>query len=163
MKIGTIVMYNGQLCKVTEVSERSFFSGQSATLYYTLTPVDRENDSFYITAKQAAEKCRPLLSEGEIEIMRVHTQGKSIPWIEERHERSRRFMEILQEGNPEQLILLIRCLVEQKARLASIKKKLTSTDEKILCAAEKRIDEEFSYVLKLSHEELISYFTQSKE
>ena len=160
MKIGTIVMYNGQLCKIMEVSERSFFSGQVPTLYYTIAPVDREEDSFYVTAKQAMEKCRPLLTEREIEIMRVHTAGKSLPWIGERYERSRYFTEILQKGDPEQLILLIRCLLDRKAYLASIKKKLTSTDEKILSIAEKRIDEEFSYVLKLPHGELMEYFTK---
>lgn len=162
MQIGTIVMYNGQLCRIKEAVERTFFAGQSPKLYYTLSPVDREEDALYLPADQAEEKCRPLLTKGEIELMRSQTEGKALPWIEDRIVRSREYMNILREGDPEQLVMLIRCLLQRKTELAMKKKKLTATDEKILASAEKRIDEEFSYVLNLSHDELLNYFTQTE-
>lgn len=154
-------MYNGQLCKIMEAVERTFFPGQPAKLYYTLSPVDREGDALYIPAEQVAEKCRPLLSKTEIDLMRGKADQKVLPWIDDRQMRNKEYSQILRDGDPQCLVLLIRCLLQKKTELAMKKKKLTATDEKILASAEKRIDEEFSYVLQLSHDELIDYFTQT--
>ena len=145
MQIGTIVMYNGQLCKIKEAAERSFFFGQPAKLYYTLSPVEREEDALYVPAEQAAEKCRPILSKAEIE-------------FEDRVLRGKEYGQILKDGDPSRIILLIRCLLEKKTELAASKKKLTATDEKLLFAAEKMIDDEFAYVLDMNREELAEYF-----
>ena len=161
MQIGTIVMYNGQLCKIKEATERSFFPGKPAKLYYTLSPVDREEDALYVPADQAAEKCRPVLSKAEIELMRRETDGKTLPWIEDRQMRNKEFTQILKDGDPSQILLLIRCLLEKKAELAAAKKKLTATDEKLLSAAEKMIDSEFAYVLDTNREGLAEYFEEN--
>ncbi len=161
MQIGTIVMYNGQLCKIKEAVERSFFPGKPAKLYYTLTPVDREEDALYVPADQAAEKCRPVLSKAEIELMRRDADGKSIEWIEDRVLRAKEYGQILKDGNPAQILLLIRCLLEKKTKLAASKKKLSATDEKLLSTAEKMIDSEFAYVLDIDREGLAEYFEEN--
>lgn len=161
MQIGTIVMYNGQLCKIKEAVERSFFPGKPAKLYYTLTPVDREEDALYVPADQAAEKCRPVLSKAEIELMRRDADGKSIEWIEDRLLRAKEYGQILKDGNPAQILLLIRCLLEKKTKLAASKKKLSATDEKLLSTAEKMIDSEFAYVLDIDREGLAEYFEEN--
>lgn len=158
MQIGTIVMYNGQLFKIKEAAERSFFFGQPAKLYYTLSPVEREEDALYVPAEQAAEKCRPILSKAEIELMRREAGGQTLPWIEDRVLRGKEYGQILKDGDPSRIILLIRCLLEKKTELAASKKKLTATDEKLLFAAEKMIDDEFAYVLDMNREELAEYF-----
>lgn len=161
MQIGMIVMYNGQLCKIKEASERSFFPGKPAKLYYTLSPVEREEDALYVPAEQAAEKCRSVLSKAEIELMRREADGKTLPWIEDRQVRSKEYSQILKDGDPSQILLLIRCLLEKKAELAIAKKKLTATDEKLLSAAEKMIDSEFAYVLDTDREGLAEYFEEN--
>ena len=158
MQIGTIVMYNGQLCKIKEAVERSFFPGQPAKLYYTLSPTEREEDYHYVPATQAKEKCRPVLSKAEIELMRREAQGKAIDWIEDRTQRAKEYGQILRDGDPAQILMLIRCLLEKKTQLATIKKKLTTTDETLLVNAEKMIDNEFAYVLHMNREELADYF-----
>ena len=158
MQIGTIVMYNGQLCKIKEAVERSFFPGQPAKLYYTLSPVERKEDALYVPAEQAAEKCRPVLSKAEIELMRRDAEGQTLPWIEDRIQRAKEYGQILKDGDPVRIILLIRCLLEKKTQLAASKKKLTATDEKLLSAAEKLIDDEFAYVLNMNRDELTEYF-----
>ncbi|MBQ8382329.1 MAG: hypothetical protein IJX47_03890 [Clostridia bacterium] len=161
MQIGMIVMYNGQLCKIKEACERSFFPGQPAKLYYTLSPVDREEDALYVPADQAAEKCRPVLSRAEIELMRREADGKTLPWIEDRQVRLKEYGQILKDGDPAQILLLIRCLLEKKTELVASKKKLTATDEKLLATAEKMIDDEFAYVLDMNREELAEFFEEN--
>lgn len=165
MQIGMIVMYNGQLCKIKEACERSFFPGQPAKLYYTLSPVDRENDAMYVPADQAAEKCRPVLSKAEIQLMHreIGMDGKILPWIEDRQTRAKEYGQILKDGDPAQILLLIRCLLEKKTELAASKKKLTATDEKLLSTAEKMIDDEFAYVLDMNREDLVDFFEDNTE
>lgn len=158
MQIGMIVMYNGQLCKVKEAADRSFFPGQPAKLYYTLSPVEREEDALYVPAEQAAEKCRPVLSKAEIELMRYEADGQALPWIEDRIQRAKEYGQILKDGDPARILMLIRRLLEKKTQLAASKKKLTATDEKLLSSAEKMIDEEFAYVLQMNREELVDFF-----
>jgi CarD family transcriptional regulator len=151
-------MYNGQLCKIKEACERSFFPGQPAKLYYTLSPIDREEDFHYVPAAQAKEKCRPVLSKAEIELMRHEIDGQSIEWIEDRAQRAKAYGQILKEGDPARILMLIRSLLEKKTQLTASKKKLTSTDEELLSTAEKMIDEEFAYVLQMNREELTDFF-----
>ncbi len=163
MQIGMIVMYNGQLCKIKEARERSFFPGQPVKLYYTLAPVDRAEDALYVPADQAVEKCRPILSRAEIELMRCRADGKNLSWIEDRQVRAKEYGQILKDGDPSQILLLIRCLLEKKTELATSKKKLTATDEKLLSTAEKMIDNEFAYVLDMDREELAAFFEKNTE
>ncbi len=163
MEIGTMVMYNGQLCKIREFSERSFFPGQPPKLYYTLSPADREEDFLYVPQTQAEEKFRPVLSKNEIDLMRQETDGKALEWIEDRQLRNKEFSQILKDGDPGQILLLIRCLLRQKTKLAECRKKLTATDERLLAAAERAIDNEFSYVLDVNKDELTDYFAGNEE
>ncbi len=163
MEIGTMVMYNGQLCKIRELSERSFFPGQPPKLYYTLSPAERDEDSLYVPQAQAKEKFRPVLSKGEIELMRRQTDGKQLAWIDDRQLRNKEFTLILKDGDPGQILLLIRCLLEKKTQLAAAKKKMTATDEKLLAIAEKMIDDEFSYVLDVDKNDLTGYFAGNKD
>lgn len=157
-QVGMIVMYGTQLCKITEMEERSFFSGQTPRLYYTLAPVDREADAAYVPADQAQTKLRPVLSKSEIELLRKETNESALAWIEDRQVRNREYTQILHSGDPAQILLLIRCLLTKKAEYAASKKKLTASDEKLLSTAEKMIDEEFSYVLDIEKESLSDYF-----
>lgn len=161
-QVGMIVMYGAQLCKITEMEERSFFSGQTPRLYYTLSPVDRQADAAYVPAEQAAVKLRPILSKGEIELLRNETDGRELAWIEDRQVRNREYSQILHDGDPAQILMLIRCLLTKKAEFASSKKKMTASDEKLLATAEKMIDDEFSYVLDIEKGSLSDYFRDAE-
>ena len=90
--------------------------------------------------------------------MRHEADGQTLPWIEDRIQRAKEYGQILKDGDPAQILLLIRCLLEKKNQLAVSKKKLTTTDEKLLSAAEKMIDDEFAYVLNMNREELAEFF-----
>ncbi|MGM9647037.1 MAG: hypothetical protein ACI3YH_02765 [Eubacteriales bacterium] len=160
-QIGMIVMYGAELCKITDECERSFFTGQPARRYLTLTPVNRAGDAAYLPADQAEAKLRPVLSKNEIELLRLQTDDQTLPWIEDRQVRAKEYGQILKDGDPAQILLLIRCLLEKKTELAAVKKKLTATDEKYLAVAEKMIDNEFTYVLNVNRDELAEFFEEN--
>jgi RNA polymerase-interacting CarD/CdnL/TRCF family regulator len=52
---------------------------------------------------------------------------------------------------------MIRCIIAQKKKLESAKRKLPITDETDLKLAEKYIEQEFSFSLHISEENVVSY------
>lgn len=155
-----IVMYGADLCKIEAVKEQSFFPGQQPRPYYILHPLSNRESTVYVPCNQGEAKLRAVMTAGEITALRKRVGDKMLKWIENRQLRSRAYTEILQSGDPEQLIPLIRCLLHKKAELIAQHKKLSVSDEKILTAAEKVIDEEFSFALDIEKENLPEFFEE---
>ncbi len=153
-----LVMYGADLCKIESIQEQSFFPGQTPRPYYILRPVSRSDSTVYIPCDQGKSKLRPIMTASEITTLRSRTDGRTLEWIEDRQLRSRTYTQILQQGNPEQILLLIRCLLAKKAELIAHQKKFSVSDEKILAAAEKMVDEEYSFVLDMEKEDLPGFF-----
>lgn len=142
-----IVMYGADLCKIEAIEEQSFFPGQAARPYYILRPIAKSESTVYLPCDQGERKLRPVMTAGEITDLRSRTDGKRLEWIEDRQLRNRAYTQILQQGDPEQILLLIHCLSSKKEELTAAGKKLSASDEKILASAEKMVDDEFSYVM----------------
>lgn len=155
-----IVMYGADLCKIEAIREQSFFPGQPARLYYILQPVARPDSTVYVPCDQGDSKLRPVLTAKEIDALRARADSKTLDWIEDRQQRSRTYTQILRQGDPEQLLLLVRCLLTKKAELLAAGKKFSASDEKILVAAEKMVDDEYSFVLDIKKEDLHGYFSE---
>lgn len=157
-----IVMYGADLCKIEAIRDQSFFPGQPARPYYILHPVSRPDSTIYIPCDQGESKLRSVMTEKQITDLRSHTDGKALSWIEDRQLRNKTYTQILQHGDPEQILLLIKCLLAKKSELLSKQKKFSASDEKILAAAEKMVDEEFSFVLDIDKESLPDFFSEGK-
>lgn len=153
-----IVMYGADLCRIDAVEELSFFAGQSPRPYYILRPISRPESTSYVPCDQGERKLRRVLTSQQIAALRTQTDGKALEWIEDRQLRSRTYTQILQQSDPEQILLLIRCLLAKKTELLAKQKKFSASDEKILVAAEKMIDDEFAYALDIDKEELPEFF-----
>lgn len=142
-----IVMYGADLCKIEAIEEQSFFPGQEARPYYILRPIAKSESTVYLPCDQGERKLRAVMTVSQITDLRERTEGKRLEWIADRQLRTRAYTQILQQGNPEQIMLLIHCLRDQKEELNAAGKKLSASDEKILVTAEKMVDDEFSYVM----------------
>lgn len=153
-----IVMYGADICKIESIEEMSFFSGQPSRQYYILHPLSHPDSTVYVPCDQGERKLRPLLSAGEIDALKSRTDGRALEWIEDRRLRERAYSQLLQQGDPEQILLLIHCLISKRDELTAAGKKLSASDERLLAAAEKTVDEEFCYVLDVSKEDLLDYF-----
>lgn len=153
-----IVMYGADLCRIEAIKEQSFFPGQPLRPYYILRPLSRGDSTVYVPCDQGDSKLRRVLSAKEIAALRERTDGKTLEWIEDRQLRSRTYTAILRQGDPEQILLLIRCLLTKKAELLAAQKKFSASDEKLLADAEKMVDDEFSFALDIDKAELPEYF-----
>lgn len=142
-----IVMYGADLCRIEAIEEQSFFPGQAARPYYVLRPIAKGESTVYLPCDQGERKLRAVMSVSQITDLREKTDGKRLEWIADRQLRARAYTQILQQGDPEQILLLIHCLQSHKDELTAAGKRFSASDEKILVAAEKMVGDEFSYVM----------------
>lgn len=78
-------------------------------------------------------------------------------WIADRKLRSARFQEILSKYDEHDLLLLAGCLYW---RAQESPKKLSFSDEKVLKTAEKIIEQEFSFSLRIGAQSVGDYIRQ---
>ena len=72
---------------------------------------------------------------------------ESIEWIDNSTLRKDAFMHIIYNGDTKDIVALIAKLHMRKKEVETAGKKFSATDSKILKEAEKRVYQEFSYVL----------------
>ena len=71
----------------------------------------------------------------------------SVEWIDNSTLRKDAFMHIIYNGDTKDIVALIAKLHMRKKEVETAGKKFSATDSKILKEAEKRVYQEFSYVL----------------
>jgi CarD family transcriptional regulator len=100
---------------------------------------------------------RSILTKEEVLSLIAAMPGEETIWIEDSRERSDFFKTILKKGTSQEWIKLIKTLyLEKESRLAT-GKSLTSTDEEIMRAAEKQLNEEFAIALNISPDEVLPF------
>lgn len=158
--LGDCVVYgtNG-ICVIEEIAEMSFITGAPKSMYYTLNPVNNNGSAIYIPAdnEKLMGKMRKLMTKDEIDELLTGMRDKELAWENDRRFRSENFHEIMVQGVTQDLLLMIRCIYLKKHELIADGKKLNVTDSNILKAAEKLVEEEFSCVLGIDHDEVGDY------
>lgn len=157
---GSYVVYDTYgICKVNEIKGLSLVKGSPVEEYYVLTPLNSGSSTYYVPLKSEAalNKFRPPLTKKEIEELLVSSRNKKVLWTENRQARNEHFQNILASGLSSELLELIGCLLRKKAQLPEKGKKLSYTDEGFLVAAEKLINEEFSFSLGIPVEAVGEY------
>lgn len=157
---GDIVAYgkNG-VCSVEEIKPLSFSEGMKECMYYILKPEANPESKIFVPAENEGlvSKMRDLMTKEEIDSLILDTKDREIKWDTNRRYRNENFHEILSRGVHSDMLLMIRCIIRKKHELMEIGKKLPTTDNNTLKSAEKLIQEEFSYVLKIDNTEVEGY------
>lgn len=148
------------VCRVAGIVEKKF--GKTSSQYYLLEPVGKNTSTVYVPVNSEAliKKMHPLLSSEE-----VYQLVKSMPeedaiWFENERERRTRYKEIVAGGDRVELIRLIKALYLHRKKLKDQGKRLHTTDERFFKEAEKILYEEFSYVLNIKEEQVLSFILE---
>lgn len=156
-KVGDIVIYKREVCKIKEIKENLYFQ----TSYYVMNPIDdyslkievpiqnQENFREIITAKEANQ----LISKIP-EIEQIDFCNQNIEYI---------YKKILEEGSLEGLIQIIKTTYLRNETRISQNKKTGETDDRYLELAEKRLYNELSVSLDLAYEETKQYVIDTVE
>lgn len=147
------------ICKIEELRSIKFNSDSHARDYYILKPVYQENAQIYVPAENQTllDKMRPIFSPEEIDQIILSVQDQDMLWINDRTKRLARFREILSGRDERELLLLASCLYRKSKESG---KGLCSSDAEILKQAEKAIEQEFSFSLKMSTKSIGAYIRE---
>lgn len=163
MKIGATIVYGTQICKITDKKPQTF--GKTTREYYVLAPVFDEKNTIYVPCdnEKLIAKMKKILSAEEIyALIRSMPQSESV-WIEDGKERTQKYKEIIEKGDREEIIKIIKTLFEHKTEMEAKGRKLHAADEIVLSRAEKMIYEEFALVLDIKKEEVVPFITEQIE
>ncbi|MDP4117727.1 MAG: CarD family transcriptional regulator [Bacillota bacterium] len=160
-KVNEYVIYstNG-VCKIEAISKREVCG--EAQNYYVLNPVFDEKCKFFVPVdnNRLTSKMHKVLSSKE-----VYELIKSIPseeniWIENENDRKEKYKQILENGDREKIMRIIKTLQVRRKERVKNNKKLRLVDEKLLGDAEKFLYEEFAYVLNINCDQVLPFITQ---
>lgn len=158
--VNDIVMHKGAgVCRIKDIKEEKMI-GSEKKLYYVLSPVyDNDSKTLYIPVDNDNIKLRALLSRNEIiDLIRGVSLDKPL-WIDNNIVRKNTFAQILSDGNNSVMMQLIVELKLKRDELTNAGKKFHVTDEKVLREAEKRIYQEFAYVLSVPLDQIPEMIT----
>ena len=155
-EVGDSVMYgNTGVCKILDIRKERFLDQEA--LYYILQPINDAYSKIYCPVDNDQQRLRKLLSAEEIRELIRSMPGMKCEWIENDHERKEAFMEILQRGDHQELIKLIRTLHENRELTKKTGRKFHQSDANILSAAEKLLHGEFAHVLHLNLDDVVPF------
>lgn len=163
VNIGTTIVYGTQICRVTDKKDQTF--GKITRNYYVLTPVFDEKNVIYVPSdnENLVAKMRKILSAEEIYALIRSIPNTENIWIEDDKLRTQEYKGIIERGDREEIIKIIKTLFEHKCDMEAKGRKLHAADEIVLARAEKVLYEEFALVLDIKKEEVVPFITKQIE
>ena len=156
--IGSYVIYRSEgVCVVSDIREENFGIIGKSEKYYILVPINAQSSTVFVPVNNEVltSYMRPLLSAAQINAMAERLRAARLEWIDETRTRNNRFKEILAEGDPEALVLLVNSVSERIDAALACGKKPSTTDLNALRRAEKMLYDQFVSTTDLTSSEEI--------
>lgn len=150
------------ICKIEDIRPMKFNFDSCERDYYILKPVHQENAHIFVPVENQnlRKRMRPVLSPEDIDRTILNAKNHSLPWANDRKQRTALFQEILSRRNECELLQLANCLYLKSKDNA---KGLSSTDTEILKKVEAIIAQEFSFSLNIDTQEVGAYIRRKLE
>lgn len=165
-KVDDYIMYGMTgVCKVKDIENRKNRAREEKQ-YYVLNPISSNTTVIRIPVDNEIIIMRPILSKEEVNdliysISDNEDQWAEALWIEDERERSKDFNLALKSCNCNEWIKLITTICSKKKEKKVEGKKLATSDDNVMKAAEKLLNEEFSVILNITPEEVPSYIANN--
>lgn len=156
----TVVYGTEGVCKIDCIIQRKF--RDELLDYYVLKPLLGNSSIIYVPTNNEllTNKIHHLLSSNEIiHIINSMPETNTI-WIEDDSERREEYKKIIQSGEREGLIKLIKTLLLHKKKRESDNKKLLTSDDQYLKKAEHLLYSEFAYVLDIDPDDVPKFIKE---
>ncbi len=159
-KIGDTVLYGATgVCKIEETVVKSVMDEEKE--YYVLKPLAQDKCTVFVPTDNDAlkAKMRKILSKAEIDDILKKINSYDDIWEENEIARREKFQQIIHSGDRLQVMLLVRTLYNHQQARLSEGKRLHISDERYFAEAERLLYDEFSAVLGIPPEQVLSYIT----
>lgn len=141
-------------CIITGITEKKF--ADFSMEYYELKPVYHDTSTIYVPVnnEKLTAKMRKILSSDEVhELIRSMPDEEEI-CISDNFERKNTYRDIINSGNPKDIIRVIKTLKRIKLEKETSGKRLCAADEHLLNDALKILHDEFALVLNIQPEQV---------
>lgn len=158
LTVNSILIYGSNgICKVEDIRTEQL--GKDKREYYILRPIYDPRSILYVPTDNELlmKKIRKVLSPKEIYGLIHIMPEKETVWIKDDRERNEKYKAVLEEGDREEIIKIIKTLYVRKEELAASGRKLRSTDEAIMQRAEAMLYDEFALVLNIKREDVLPF------
>lgn len=155
---GNVVLHPTEgVCEIDDVrSER--FDGSKKRTYYVMHPLYAKiKSTLFVPIDSDKILLQKMPTKEEIIELIKSVSITDIEWIENSTLRKDAFMHIIYKGDTKEIVALIAKLHMRKNEVEANGKKFSATDSKILKEAEKKVYQEFSYVLDTDEENIPNY------
>ncbi len=160
LKVNDIVLYGTTgVCTVDSIEDKKI--GKVTRKYYVLKPKAQSSSTVFLPAdnEQLLGKVREVVSVEDIKCMLGSMSSEPNIWIDDDGDRKTEFGNIVSSGDRKKCLVLLRTLHSRQKFLAEKGKRLHLADERIFKEAERLINDEFSYVLGISPEEVKTFIS----
>ena len=149
--IHDVVVYGSNgTCEIVDICEKSF--GGVRQNYYILRPVYDAKSTVFVPVENQAlcARMRPLLQREEIDALIDAMPEEESVWIEDEKLRRETYRAIIERGDREELVQLIRTLYLHQQKQMRQGKKLHLADQRFFHDAQKMLHDELAFVLQIA-------------
>lgn len=157
---GDYVRYScSGVCLVEDIRQDSPTGKGASKEFYILKPISNPGSTIFVPTNSDAlvAKMARLPSQSELEQLILSLKEEDLPWITDRKLRAATFQAMVKTCDLGELLQLARCIHRQQQILLARGKKLSSSDESVLHRAEGLIQNELSFILQITGDQVGSY------
>ncbi|MDL2212237.1 CarD family transcriptional regulator [Erysipelotrichaceae bacterium OttesenSCG-928-M19] len=157
-KIDQIINYGSKgICQITDIVTKQINDNNQT--YYVLKPIYDASSTIYVPQdnKDLTAKLCQIISKEEIFDVLDNMGTEFDLWSDNKNEREAMYRDILESGNQLEILKLIKTIYEKRVEKELDNKKLHLFDENIFKEAERRLYNEFGYVLNIEPENVLSF------
>lgn len=162
--IGDNVVYAGNgVCRITEIKDMSFFD-EAPQKYYVLEPYfTKQASTMYVPLDNEflVSKLSYVITRDEAMNLIKTLKSCKTEWIEDRNVRKDTFNSVVVRGTREEIMVVIKTILDQQQKIAEEGKRLNMQDEKVLTEAMNRINNELALVLDMSPEDVPDFVREN--
>ncbi len=158
-KVNDYIIYGlTGVCQVTDMTTEKI--GDNEMQYYVLKPVYQDNLIIKAPVNNQNIMMRPIITLEEVNALIAAMPDQETIWIEDMRERRNVFQTALKSGNNEEIAKIIKTIYQEREARNAMGKKITTTDEKLMNAAEEHLYQEMAVTLGISPEEVAPYIAE---
>lgn len=159
-KVNDYVVYSSTgVYKIIDIRKEKDISDND-TEYYVLQPAYSKNLTIKTPVNNPKVLMRNVMTKDEVLALIASMPEVEFLWNNNDRERNENFKAALRTGESEEWVKLIRTIYLEKQEKTDLGRKLAKTDEEIMKAAEKNLNEEFSIALNISPDEVLPYILE---
>ena len=145
------------ICRISAIEKRNFFGDEQD--YYVLRHIHDVKSTAYVPLnnQETVGKLHPICTKEEVDDLILHMKDAAPAWIANDTVRNEEYNKITKSGDRYAIIMMLKSIYVHRQKLALVRKKLPSTDEKFFKNAETLLFEEFAYALGIDKADVKKY------